>query len=131
MSIRLRLTLYWAAVLSAVLLIAGVAVYVMFERQQWGGLDGALMEEADPAAESIARSGGGSTNEILHGLNEERDLGPGRRTLLMRGGGEIVADFGDSSADLPAIRRKEFVHGIGDADQRGVRTATVPGVLGD
>jgi two-component system OmpR family sensor kinase len=130
MSIRLRLTLYWAAVLSAVLLIAGVAVSLMFERQQWGGLDGALMEEADTAAETVARSGGGSADEIARALSEERDLGPSRRTLLMRGSGEIVADFGNSSADLPATRRQQFVHGIVDGDHRVFRYAIVPVGLG-
>src|SRR5260370_10340069 len=102
MSIRLRLTLYWAAVLSAVLLIAGVAVSLMFERQQWGGLDGALVEEADTAAEAIARSGGGSTHEILHGLSEGRHLGPSRRAALIRAGAEVVSRSCNPSPQLPA-----------------------------
>ena len=131
MTIRLRLTLYWAAVLSAVLLIAGVAVSLMFERQQWGGLDGALLEEADTAVETIARPGGVSANEIARALSEERDLGPSRRTLLVRGGGEIVADFGNSSADLPEIGRKQFARGIVDGDRRVFRYAIVPVVLGE
>ena len=131
MSIRLRLTLYWAAVLSAVLLIAGVAVSLMFERQQWSGLDGALMEEADTAAETIARSGASSANEIARALSEERDLGPSRRTLLMRGSGEIVADFGNNSADLPATGKKQFARGIIDGDRRVFRYAIVQVVSGE
>src|SRR5260370_4216732 len=82
-------------------------------------------------AESSAGWGGGAMIESVDGLSEERALGPGRRTLLMRGGGEIVADFGNRSADLPAIGRKQFARGIVDGDQRVFRYAIVPVVLGE
>jgi hypothetical protein len=48
MTLRLRLTLYWAAVLALLLAAAGVAVFLLFQRQQWARLDGALLEEAEP-----------------------------------------------------------------------------------
>ena len=54
MSIRLRLTLYWAGIVSLLLLGAGLAVFLLFQRLQWGRLDGALMEEAETAVQTIA-----------------------------------------------------------------------------
>ena len=71
---------YWM-----ILLVAGTAVFLLFERQQWGELDSALMEEAETATETIARSGTGSTAPIIQRLSEERDLGPSRRVWLIRG----------------------------------------------
>jgi hypothetical protein len=50
MTIRLRLTIYWAAVLSAILLAAAIVAIKLFERQQYSALDVALLEEADTAA---------------------------------------------------------------------------------
>ena len=46
MTIRLRLTIYWAAVLAAILLVAAIAVVKIFVRQQFSALDAALLEEA-------------------------------------------------------------------------------------
>ncbi len=43
MTIRIRLTLFWAAVLAVILLLAGSAVLMLFQREQWGQLDGSLM----------------------------------------------------------------------------------------
>ena len=61
MSIRVRLTIYWAVIIAALLVVAGVAVYLLFERQQWGALDGALIEEPDTASgcDRAAGAGGG------------------------------------------------------------------------
>jgi uncharacterized membrane protein len=71
MSIRLRLTIYWAAIIGLILVIAGVAVFILFERQQWGALDGALLEEADTAAATISRLGpGAGTDSIVRNLSE-------------------------------------------------------------
>ena len=104
MSIRLRLTIYWAVIIAALLIIAGLAVFLLFERQQWGALDGALMEEADTAAATISRLGpGAAIDSIVRRLSEERDLGPRRRVRVVSGD-RIVADFGDSTADLPEIQ---------------------------
>ena len=54
MTIRLRLTIYWAAVLAAILLIAAVTAVRFFARQQWSALDAALLEEAENTADQIS-----------------------------------------------------------------------------
>jgi signal transduction histidine kinase len=103
MSIRLRLTLYWAAVLATILAIAGCAALILFARQQWSGLDGALMEEADTAAASIARLGDTpAAAALMTRLGDERDLGPGHRVRIVIGG-RMIDDFGSDAADLPGI----------------------------
>ena len=102
MTIRLRLTLYWAGVLSLLLLGAAVAVFLLFQRQQWGRLDGALMEEADTAAASIAHGAG--IMQMIARLSEERDLGPERRVWVAAGALTIAA-AGDQRADLPILKK--------------------------
>lgn len=89
MTIRIRLTLFWAAVLAVILLLAGSAVLMLFQREQWGQLDGSLMEEADTAAETIARVTPGAAGAIVRQLSEERDLGPARRVQLISGGTRV------------------------------------------
>jgi signal transduction histidine kinase len=128
MSIRLRLTLYWAVVLAAVLLIAGIAVLLLFQRQQWGQLDGALMEEAETASDTIVRGGQGAAAQIVRRLSEERDLGPSRRVRLIRGG-SVIADWGDRSADLPILHEDVLAHGMFDGDLTVFRYAIVPFTL--
>lgn len=125
MSIRLRLTLYWAGVLTLVLTAACGATALLFQRQQWGGLDSALMEEADTAAETIARMGPTSAEQILRRLSDERDLGPSRRVLLSRDG-HFVADFGNRAADLPAFAATEPTRGMFDGRRGVFRFAVVP-----
>jgi signal transduction histidine kinase len=128
MSIRLRLTLYWAVVIAALLMIAGLAVFLLFERQQWGALDGALMEEADTAAATISRLGpGAAIDSIVRRLSEERDLGPRRRVRLVSGD-RVIADFGDSTADLPEIRANhddQALRGVRDGMRGELRFAIV------
>lgn len=119
MTIRLRLTIYWAAIIAAMLLIAGVSALMMFERQQWGALDGALMEEADTSATSLSRLGPGvAAAAIVRNLSEERDLGPRRRVRIVIGD-RVAADYGDQSAELPApgasIRIAQMRDGRGGA----------------
>ncbi len=102
MTIRLRLTIYWAAIIATMLLIAGVGALLLFERQQWGVLDGALMEEADTSAASLSRRGpGAAADAIVRNLSEERDLGPRRRVRVVTGD-SVIADYGDQTAELPA-----------------------------
>ena len=101
MTIRLRLTLYWAAVLGVILILSGAAVLLLFGREQWGQLDSALLEEADTAAATIQQTGGVSAPAIVRALSQERDLGPSRRVRLLRGA-QVLADAGDPRADLPA-----------------------------
>jgi signal transduction histidine kinase len=129
MSIRLRLTIYWAAIIGFILVIAGVAVFILFERQQWGALDGALLEEADTAAATIGRLGpGAATDSIVRNLSGERDLGPRRRVRIVSGD-RVIADFGDTTSDLPEIRAgdsKDPEHGVRDDARGKLRFALVP-----
>lgn len=125
MSIRFRLTLYWATVLTVVLTAACAAVLMLFDRQQWGGLDSALMEEADTAAETIARMGGEPADQIVQRLSDERDLGPTRRVWLSRDS-HVVADFGSRTADLPAFASTEPARGMFDGERGIFRFAVVP-----
>ncbi|MGH7916733.1 MAG: hypothetical protein ACREQE_04635, partial [Candidatus Binataceae bacterium] len=86
MTIRLKLTLYWAAVLAAILMMAGVAVFLLFQRSQWGELDSALMEEADTSTATLAHASAARAAAIVKRLSEERDLGPRRRVRLVAAG---------------------------------------------
>jgi heavy metal sensor kinase len=122
MTIRARLTIYWAALLSLILLIAGVAAFLLFQRQQWGRLDSALMEEADTAAETIARYGPSSAAQIVANLSLERDLGPARRVWIAHNG-RVLVDAGSRSADLPSMRNGMPPRGILDGRRRVFRYA--------
>ena len=123
MSIRLKLTLYWASVLAAIVVIAAVSVYVIFERQQWAALDAALLEEADTSATTIARLDEPGAASIVRRLSEERDIGPAKRVRLIVGD-RIVADFGDSGADLPSA--DDLSRGVFDGARRVYRFAIMP-----
>jgi signal transduction histidine kinase len=94
MTIRLRLTIYWAMVLGAILVVAAIAAIKLFERQQFGGLDAALLEEAENAADQIQRGGTASALGVLQRLSLETDIGPGRRTRIVTSHNE-VGNFGD------------------------------------
>ncbi|HEY9157508.1 HAMP domain-containing sensor histidine kinase [Candidatus Binatus sp.] len=89
MTIRLRLTIYWAAVLAAILLVAAIAAVKLFARQQWSALDAALLEEAQTTADQIQRSGASSALGILQHLSLETDIGPGRRVRIVTAHGEL------------------------------------------
>jgi signal transduction histidine kinase len=128
MTIRVRLTIYWAALLSLILLIAGVAAFLLFQRQQWGRLDGALLEEADTAAETVARAGADSAAQIVLNLSQERDLGPSRRVWIA-GGGRVFAEAGNQAADLPAMRGAEPARAILNGRRRVFRYAISPFTL--
>jgi two-component system OmpR family sensor kinase len=94
MTIRLRLTIYWAAVLAAILLVAAIAAVKLFAREQRGALDAALLEEAENTAEQIERGGTSSAVGILQRLSLETDIGPGRRVRIVTASGE-VGNYGD------------------------------------
>jgi len=100
MSIRVRLTLYWAAITAAILIAAGLTIWISFARELWSGFDGALMEEADTSAAALSRSGLGIANEILHRLAQEKDLSAGRRIRLIVGN-RIVFEEGDARGQIP------------------------------
>ena len=92
MTIRLRLTIYWATVLAAILLVAAIAAIKLFERQQFSALDAALLEEAENAADQIQRGGTSSAIGILQRLSLETDIGPGRRVRIVT----AHAEFGNA-----------------------------------
>ena len=94
MTIRLRLTIYWAAVLAAILLVAAIAALKLFARQQFSALDAALLEETENAADQIQRGGTSSAIGILQRLSLETDIGPGRRVRIVMAHGE-AGNFGD------------------------------------
>src|SRR5882757_2048846 len=107
MTIRLRLTLYWAAVLATILLVAAIASIKLFERQQWAALDAALLEEGETAAKEIERTNLAGARTVLESLSREVDLGPGRRVRIVTANG-VIDDFGNvntippgSNPDLP------------------------------
>jgi signal transduction histidine kinase len=123
MSIRLRLTIYWAGVLSLLLLGAAATVFLLFQRQQWGRLDSALMEEADTSAETIAR--GADYEQMIIHLSEERDLGPKRRVWLVAGALTIAA-AGDKGADLPVPKETPIRRAIVNGRKGIFRYAVTP-----
>jgi len=126
MTIRLRLTIYWAGVLSFLLLGAAVAVFLLFQRQQWGRLDGALMEEADTAAASIAHGAG--VVQMVARLSEERDLGPERRVWVAAGAFTIAA-AGNQRADLPILKKPSITRTIVNGHNDIFRYAITPFLL--
>jgi two-component system, OmpR family, sensor kinase len=97
MSIRLRLTIYWALILAAILLVACIAGYQLFANQRWGTVDAALLEEADTSARQIAEGRTSEASEVVKELSNERDLGAHRQVRLVTAEG-VVADFGNSHA---------------------------------
>ncbi|HXD90923.1 MAG TPA: hypothetical protein VNU00_07670, partial [Candidatus Binataceae bacterium] len=128
MTIRLRLTLYWTAVLTTILLISGITVFLLFERQQWGQLDSALLEEADTAASAIQHGGLATADEVARHLSEERDLGPSRRVLLFNAD-RVFVDAGDLRADMPATADVGRVAVTMDGHRRIFRFAIMPFVV--
>jgi two-component system, OmpR family, sensor kinase len=128
MTLRLRLTIYWAAVLGLLIILGGFAVYLLFQQQQWARLDGALLEEADTTAQTIARMGPESAQPMALRLSVERDLGPRRRVWIVRGGAKIAA-AGDSSASEPVITLPVDREMLLDSRDRRFRYALAPFVL--
>jgi len=53
MSIRLRLTIYWALILGTILIISAYAALRLFAHEQWRPMDAALLEEADTTADDL------------------------------------------------------------------------------
>lgn len=129
MTIRQKLTLYWAAVLAAILLVAAGSVFIIFSRQQWGALDAALMEEADTSASAIGRLDASAAASIVRRLSQERDLGPGKRVRLIDANA-VVADSGASGADFPAISDGLATRGVFDGRRHIYRFALMPLSIG-
>jgi signal transduction histidine kinase len=125
MTIRQKLTLYWAAVMTALVLVSAFAVFAIFSRQQWGALDAALLEEADTSAGAVARADGFAGTSIVRRLSEERDLGPGRRVRLSVGD-KVVADYGSAQADLPVLSADIRARDVVDGSRQVYRFALMP-----
>jgi signal transduction histidine kinase len=128
-TIRLRLTLFWAAVLAVLLLLSGSAVLLLFQREQWGQLDGSLLEEADTAAETITRAPPDAARALVRRLSEERDLGPARRVQLVSEG-RLLADAGAAQADLPVIDKVPSTGAIVEGRRAVFRYAVTPLTVG-
>ncbi|HEV2170689.1 MAG TPA: ATP-binding protein, partial [Candidatus Binatus sp.] len=128
MTIRLRLTIYWAAVLAAIVLVAAISALQLFARQQWSAMDAALLEEAENTADQIQHSRLSAVQGILQRLSLETDIGPGRRVRIATAHGAID-DFGDSRTIPPPFDTSLPTHPkiVGD---RAVRFAIVPIMLG-
>src|SRR5271154_59748 len=117
MTIRLRLTIYWAAVLAAILLVAAIAVVQLFERQQFSALDAALLEEARNTANQIELGGTSSALGILQRLSLETDIGPGRRVRIINAHGE-VGNYGDAHPCGDSRQSRVQVRGRSDDVRR-------------
>jgi two-component system, OmpR family, sensor kinase len=128
MTLRLRLTIYWAAVFALLLTIAGLAVFLLFQRQQWARLDGALLEEADTAAQVIERTGIASVHPMVARLASERDLGTVRWVLIISDGATLAA-AGDTSASMPSIKTPVGRELLLDSRDRHFRYALAPFIL--
>ena len=128
MTLRLRLTIYWTALFTLLLTVAGLAVFLLFQRQQWARLDGALLEEADTAAQTLARMGLPWAQPMTARLASERDLGPLRHVLIVRGSATIAA-AGDSSASMPLIKTPANRELLLDSRDRHFRYALAPFIL--
>src|SRR5258708_14425064 len=102
MTIRARLTLYWAVVLAAILCAVGVVVLQLFERQQLSTVDAGLLEEADTTAQEIQRVGHAGAKPILEALSRETDIGPGRHVRLIDSRG-VAVDYGDIHTIPPPL----------------------------
>ena len=128
MTLRLRLTIYWAAVFALLLTVAGLAVFLLFQRQQWAKLNGALLEEADTAAQVIERTGIASMHPMVTRLASERDLGGVRRVFIISDGATVAA-AGDASASLPLIKTPVDRELLLDSHDRHFRYALAPFIL--
>jgi signal transduction histidine kinase len=104
MTIRARLTLYWAMILAAILCAVGIVVLQLFERQQLSTVDAGLLEEADTTAKEIARAGRSGANPILEALSLETDIGPGRHVRMIDSRG-VAIDYGDIHTTPPPLIR--------------------------
>jgi two-component system OmpR family sensor kinase len=125
MSIRLRLTIYWAAMLAAILVIASLAAYQLFEREEWGSFDAALAEEADTISHGVARVDPERARTILRNVSRETDIGPRRRVRLVTQSG-VFADFGDMDAPVPNLTVAQGFHGLINSPGAEFRYAVIP-----
>jgi two-component system OmpR family sensor kinase len=125
MSIRLRLTIYWALILGAILTISAYAALRLFAHEQWRPMDAALLEEADTSADQLRGADVAHARETIQRLSLEHDVGPHRRVRLVTARG-VIADFGDPRAiPPPAFFDGEF-RGLVMSSDRAFRFAIIP-----
>ena len=124
MSIRLRLTIYWALVLGAILTISAYAALRLFAHEQWRPMDAALLEEADTSADQLRHADVAQARETIRRLSLELDVGPHRRARLVSARG-VIADFGDPRAIPPPSLDGEF-RGLVMSANREFRFAIIP-----
>lgn len=125
MSIRLRLTIYWALILGAILTISAYAALRLFAHEQWRPMNAALLEEADTSAEQLRRADVAQARETIERLSLERDLGPRRRVRLVTARG-VIADFGDPRAIPPPPSLDGEFRGLVMSSNRAFRFAIIP-----
>ena len=125
MSIRLKLTIYWALILGGIMVLSAYAALRLFARQQWRPMSAALMEEAETTAEQLAHVSVAQAVEAMRGLSLERDLGPHRRVRLITARA-VIADFGDERAAPPNISPDGGFHGFIMTTNHAFRFAVVP-----
>ncbi len=125
MSIRLRLTLYWALVLAAILFSSAYALSKLFAYEQWRPMDAALLEEADTSADEIAHANLKDAIDIVRRLSLETDVGPHRRAVLITAH-RVVADFGDHQDIPPRVSVESGFRGLRMGANRSFRFAIIP-----
>jgi two-component system OmpR family sensor kinase len=125
MSIRIRLTLYWALILTAIMIISAYAALHLFAHEQWRPMDAALLEEADTSSDRLVHADDARAIEIVRGLSLERDVGPHRRARLVTAT-RIVADFGDMHALPPKVSVASGFRGLLMNPSRSFRFAVIP-----
>jgi heavy metal sensor kinase len=125
MSIRLRLTIFWALILAGILVFAAAIAYQFFAGQRWGSLDGALLEEASDQAERMQRAGLPGAIEMARALSLEPDIEAHRRVRLVTANG-VIADFGDTRIIPPTFDLNRTFNRIVTVAHHPFRFAVVP-----
>jgi len=125
MSIRLRLSLYWAAITAAILFTSGALIFFLFTRELWHTLDASLLEEADTAAAALSHGDSSQVDPILSHLVAEKDLGPGKRVRL-RVADQVLFDHGDRETQLPKAIPANQESAVVEGGTSRYRFAVVP-----
>ena len=125
MSIRLRLTIYWALILGTILIISAYAALRLFAHEQWRPMDAALLEEADTTADDLEHATITQATAAIERLSQERDVGPHRRARLVGARG-VIADAGDQRAIPPNIAVESGFRGLLMSSNRSFRFAIIP-----
>jgi two-component system OmpR family sensor kinase len=125
MTIRLRLTIYWALILGTILIVSAYAALRLFAHEQWRPMDAALLEEADTTADDLAHATIPQATETIQRLSQERDVGPHRRARLITSHG-VIADSGDQRATPPEIAVESGFRGLLMTSNHTFRFAIIP-----